>query len=403
MKETRGARIAKGCAAAVFLLMLFLPGIVLPLLSRSTGAPLDVPLSGFTPPQEKVALSPESWLSGDFQDSFTERVEANVKPRSIMVRLYNTVNMRLFHKGQQIIGKGYDIFEPEYIRGELTLTEADDFSLPENVRAMQVFVDQLVQVQELLRERGKTLVVYIAPSKADLNRENIPGRYLGVSPGHRRAVDVFREEIGKTDVPFLICADLADELEYPAFYPTGIHWSRTYEQIASRRIIGMIGEASGVPYTNIALDGAQESETPFWRDGDVMHLANVLWHPDNALTREFWHPGIRYYQYTSRAEAEEDVIPMTLLLQGDSFGLGLKKDLLENIPGSEVYFVTNDYSLTDPDETVTLLEGSWENLDWGRCLDAADVVAIEMTEPLLKNRTFGFVPALLEKLQADGQ
>ncbi len=390
MPADKRRRPGRYAVIAVFLLILFLPGLLLPLLSRITGERYDGWLNGYTPPRQDVELSAGTWLSGAFQENWSARFEDGLIPRANMVKLYNTANMLFFGKSDQIVGKGYDIIETAYVESELALTESDDFSLPENIQAMADFARDLDRLRELLVARGKTLVVYIAPSKANLYRENIPDRYLALSENHPRAVDVFRREMDQNDVPLLICADLADELEYPAFYPTGIHWSRTYEQFTSRYLIGLISRASGIDYTNIVLGEAEAGEQPFYRDDDVLNLANV-----------FYKPGITYYQYVTAADEQEDCVPMSILIQGDSFALGFRKDLQENIPGSEVWLVTNDYSVSEPDGREILLYGQWENMDWARCLDQVDVVAIETAEPFLKHRTYGFVRALLAYLETE--
>lgn len=388
MPSKRRSTVGKYAVITVFLLILFLPGILLPMLSRITGRRYDGWLYGYTPPREEVGLSASSWLSGEYQKSWSSRFEDSLVPRADLVRLHNTIDMMAFGKTGQILGKNFDVIETAYVESELALNESDDFSLPENARAMAELARDLDRLQDLLRARGKTLVVYIAPSKANLCRENIPDKYIALSLNRPRAVDVFRAEMARTDVPLLICADLAGELAYPAFYTTGIHWSRTYEQYTSRYLIDMISRASGVRYTNILLRDVEAAETPFFRDHDVMNLANV-----------FYDPKITYYQYVTASDG--DGIPMSILIQGDSFALGLSKDLQENIPASEVWLVTNDYSVAAPDGQETLLRGDWDSMDWEGCLDQVDVVAIEAAEPFLKHRTYGFVGALLRYLEAE--
>ncbi len=388
MKHSRITGLGKKAVIAVFLLLLFLPG-VLAVVSRITHKPMDVALGGYTAGTERPALSMSAWLDGSVQKYVSGKTEETIKPRGLLVKTYNTINFLLFGKSERIVGKGYDIFEPEYINSELTLNRVDDFSLEENIASMAEFARQLDSLQDKLKAHGKSLLVYIAPSKGDLHRENIPDKYVSMSPGHDRAVDVFRKEMEKTDVSYLICSDLADSLRYPAFYSTGIHWSRTYEQIVSERLISMLGESSGTTYRNILLGGVEESTEPYWRDSDVLDLANV-----------FYHPNVTYYQYETYTDELEEAPSLKLFLQGDSFALGLRKDLLDNDPDAEVWLVTNDYSVTDRNDQVTLLNYDWANLDWQYYLDNTDAVVVEIAEPFLKHRTYGFVQNLLNVLDS---
>lgn len=387
MNQSKKTGHGKKTVIAVFLLLLFLPGFLM-VISKVLHKPFDIPLGGYTAGTERPSLSISAWLSGDLQKNLTETVEEQIKPRGLLVKTYNTINFVLFGKSERVIGKKYDIFEPEYINAELALNRADDFSQEDNIAAMKEFVQQLDILQDKLDTSGKSLLVYIAPSKANLHKENIPDKYIALSSGHERAVDLFREEMEKTDIPFLICSDLADQLEYPAFYSTGIHWSRTYEQKTSKELIKMIQERTGMPYSELVLYDVVESTEPFWRDNDVLDLANV-----------FYKPNETYYEYLSYMDMNADSPVLRILLQGDSFALGLRKDILENDPDAEIYLVTNDYSVTDRNDEVFLLNYDWGNLNWQYYLDHCDIVVVEIAEPFVKHRTYGFVQRLLTELE----
>ena len=387
----QGKKTGKGKKAviAAFLLLLFLPAL-LTVLSHLTRYPFDTALYGYEPPKDPVPVSISAWLGGEMQKGIASKVESGMRPRGVLVKAYNTANFLLFSKSERIIGKNYDIFEKEYINAELMLNPADDFSREENITSLKTFVSELEEVNRLLKQHRKTLVVYIAPSKGSLDRENIPDKYTAMANRDGvRCIDLFREEIRKTDVPCLICPDIAGELEYPAFYPTGIHWSRTYEQLCSQRVIDMIREQSGTPYGRLLLTGVKAYPGPIWRETDVLQLANV-----------FYDPKMTCCEYETEWEDTEDYPPMLrMLLQGDSFALGLFKDLRDNTEDVQICLVTNDYSAEDWDGRVTLMRNDWEKFDWQYYLDNTDVVVVEIAEPFVKNRTYGFVSNLLARLK----
>ena len=135
--------------------------------------------------------------------------------------------------------------------------------------------------------------------------------------------------------------------------------------------------------------GKRGTLLPYWRDSDVLDLANV-----------FYHPNVTYSQYETYTDELDEAPSLKLLLQGDSFALGLRKDLLESDPNAEVWLVTNDYSVTDRNDQVTLLNYDWENLDWQYYLDNTDAVVVEIAEPFLKHRSYGFVQNLLDVLDS---
>ena len=386
MKHLKIVEMRKKVVIAAFFLLLFMPGTLF-VISRLTGLPFDVELGGYTDAVEESQRSVSAWLSGQLQNSLAGKVETRIKPRGLMVKTYNTINFFLFNKGNDVIGKNRDLFGSSYIEAELALNRANDYSIKKNAKKMKEYVQQLQKLNEKLKEHGKTLVFYAAPSKANLYRENIPDKYFGISQNHARAVDVLRQELSKTDIPYLICADLKDEIAYPTFYTTGIHWSRPYEQYASRKVIELIKEASGTNYRNIVLGEIEESNEPFYRDWDMLKTFNVFYAPD-----------IVFYQYHTSLEKNENAPKMKLLLQGDSFALGLWKDLTENDPDAEVVMVTRNLTIEQDGKKTIELNRDWSTVDWREYLDNADVIVIESTEQSLKRYSYGFPEMLLNVL-----
>lgn len=372
-----------------FLVMLFMPAL-LALLSVVTGSRIDLPLSGYTEQTKPQKYKFDDWLNGTVQTASTAELTENLMPRGLFIKIYNTINFYLFNKSERVIGKERDIFELNYIDAELALSEENDFSREENVARMGGYMDQIRLLQQLLKDRGKVLYFYVAPSKASVHRDHIPDRFFGISQNHLRAVDVFREKIKETGIPYLLCSDLLDELEYPPFYSTGIHWSRPYEQYASQRIIGDLSRITGKKYRNIVFTGVESSAEPWFRDSDVYDLANV-----------FFRPRVTYYQYNTELEQADRCDSLRVLIQGDSFALGLRKDIIENDETAEVYYVTRDESLVDRNEKFEIFYGDWSAVDWEAYLEHVDVIVLEATEALLHEYSFGFVPMLLNVLQAE--
>ena len=176
-----------------------------------------------------------------------------------------------------------------------------------------------------------------------------------------------------------------------SFYTTGIHWSRVYEQTASRALIALASRASGKRYRNIVLGDVESSRVPFDRDTDLLDLANV-----------FYRPSLTYYQYHTELENPEEYDNLRVLIQGDSFALGLRNDLIANDPDAEVYFITRNESVVDRNDQFLVLYYDWNNMDWHRYLDNVDVVILEAAEPLVGECSFGFVDALCAALEAGG-
>ena len=76
----------------------------------------DVQLKGYTDRVEIIPLSLGNYWSGDFQDSFTSKVDTAVPLRGCIVRTYNSIRYALFNLGNRPIGNNGSIFEDAYIK-----------------------------------------------------------------------------------------------------------------------------------------------------------------------------------------------------------------------------------------------------------------------------------------------
>lgn len=371
----------------LFLGVLFLPTI-LAVGTKALGKELDVPLHGYTDSVQKPELSFQSFWDGQFQSNYTAWYQENFQPRGIFVKNYSTIRYNLFQlDNQRVIGKNYDIFEAAYINEELCINGYSDFSQPEAQSAVQEYVAKLEQLKNALEKYGKTLCVVLTPSKADFHRENIPDKYVVMSdPGAITGQDYLAQLLEGTDIPHIICADYKDTLTYPAFYHSGIHWSRTFEQETFAHLINGLSDYMGKSFPRIHLGDVTVQNTPFWRDADLFDLTNV-WNPYTEV----------YYQYDVNATYPENYDSLGLLFQGTSFSLGFFTDFSNELPlETAIYINRDDYISTASGETAI---ESFDKLDLSGYLDQVDAVVIEVLPHELEYYSFGFVEAMLAALE----
>lgn len=345
---------------------------------------VDVELNGYTDSVEEQELTFKSFISGEYQSSAAMYLDEQMPLRGVYTKTYNTVRFNLFNEGKRPVGKDNYIYESNYINSELSIGKDDDFSSENNLKKMNEFIGHLSSVQQKLNNSGKDLYVYVIPSKAHVFSDKIPQKYVVLKNDNKPYIaDLFREQIAATGIKTLFCEDLLDELEYPSYYPSGIHWSRTYEQVSSQRIVNDLAELTGKQYRNITFTDVEESSTPFWRDADVWELANI-W---NKLEGTF-------YQYSTVPSEYDYFEKMRILIYGDSFVHGLRKDILEILPEDEIYYVNYDNYIMDSDGQITVLDHDWSNLDFQYYLDNTDVVVVEMVDSMIKDCTLGFIEQL---------
>jgi len=366
-----------------FVIIIFLIIIAAPLslsfVSKLTGVKFDTNLAGYTIKASKPELNFSEYFDGLFQKKFDQWFEQKMALRGVFTKTYNTIRYVAFNIGNRPIGKDNYIFESNYLNAELTIGDYD-FSIKENNENLQKFVDDLSILNEKLKTYGKYLYVYVAPNKADLYRSEISDKYLSLEKDGVNVVDCFRSKMEMTDIPYYICSDMADSLEYPAFYSTGIHWSRVYEQQMSQKIIDDLSSLSKNNYRNIILGDVESSSTPYLRDRDVYDLLNVWFYPE-----------LTYYQYETSTIEFNNNSEMNILLMGDSFASGLREDIIEYFPEDFVVYIDRNKTVAEENGEIYSLDCNWNNLKLQEYLDLCDFVVLEMTEPELVYYTFGFV------------
>lgn len=365
-----------------FLIIIYLP-LFLAVCSWVFERTLDIPLSGYTDEIEPVEFTLQNFCTGDFQNKYVKWLDANIKPRGVMIHCYNTLRYNLFRQGVNPIAENGDVLENMYLYEKYCIGSDWDYSIPNNKSNMDVYVAELTEIQRKLLKHGKYLFVYTAPSKADWDYENISKKYINMRDDNSvRTYDYFKSTIEKTNIPYIDCDEIYSSLDYPAFYSTGIHWSRTFEQKASAQIVEKLSELTGKKYRKILLGDVQKSETPFWRDSDVFNNLNI-WNKRNET----------YYEYTAVRD-EDDFDKMRILMYGDSFGQGLLKDITDRYPYEDVFFVGYNQFIQSQNAELIVLNQDWNNMDFAYYLDRSDVVVIEMVKPCIGQYSLGFTKAL---------
>ena len=376
---------------SLFLLILFSP-MLLGIGTKLSGKTLDVPLKGYTDSTEKPVLSLSSLWSGQFQSDYTAWYQENFQPRGIFTKNYTTLRYNLFHldTNGRVVGKDHDIFEMAYINAELCINGASDFSQPEAQAKAQEYVAKLELLQDKLAKFGKSLYIVMAPSKADFHRENIPDKYVIRSdPDAIPGQDYLAELLNTSDIPHLICAEQKDSLEYPPFYCSGIHWSRTFEQETLTKVLADLADTTGKAYPQIELGDVTAQDTPFWRDADVFHLTNV-WNPYTET----------YYQYDMSAFYPENYENLGILFHGTSFSLGFYQDFTSLFPMENTVYVNRSQYYRAGQSGETKYFKSFDEISLLALLDQVNAVVVEILPANIENYSWGFVDALLESLDS---
>jgi len=369
------------------LLLLLMP-MVLGTIEDSMDKKLDRELAGNFDTYTKPEFELTDFVSREYQSGYENWWSENFVPRGYIISAYNQIRYSLFGLGNRIIGKENSIFEEGYLVDIFALSPDADYSYEINRNKMREYVMQLESIAKNLELLGKEFYVYTTLSKAAEQSEQLPEKYVWKYGGREnvRAIDYFRSIIGEYEVPYLDTKILEEQLapDYPVFYKTGIHWSRPFEQEVSVKILSDLRNA-GVDVGSFTLETLQESDTPYWRDADVYEMLNVYQGTMDPM----------YYEYETSVQ---ETGTARLLIQGDSFGIGLKKDFIENQAGSAVINFFYDQYIENMDGSKIPISG-WENVDMAFYLEQADAIVVEVNEFALYTYSNGFVAYLSEFLK----
>ena len=342
----------------------------------------DVTLEGNFETYERPEAGVREFVDGEYQEEYELWWNNSFSPRGRLIKTYNQIRYSLFGLGNRIIGENGDVFEEDYINEALGLKEEMEFSSEENKAKLKAYYETLVRLQEKLSERGKVLLVYTTPNKAVERKENLPDNYrLLEEEDTLRAIEVWKNYAADGALNYLDTTEYLQGADYPLFYLSGIHWTRPAEQQVSALLVEELNKLSEQKLNKMNFGELLQSDEPFWRDTDVYDLLNVYRGKKDEV----------YYEYETRVNTKNS--PVRVLMQGDSFALGFRQDFKDNNLGASIVNIFyNEYVIEANDAYVPIT--SWEDFDFGKYLDEADVVLLEMNEALLYTCNRGFAEAL---------
>lgn len=369
----------------LLLLLLFAP-ILFSALSFVTHKRLDVALRGEFQTVTLPELTMDGLKSGSWQRGVENWWNETFAPRGVFIKTNNQIRYSLFHESNRVVGKNRSLFEPLYIQAELALLPELDASVPETRERLEAYLEKLNTLGALLEEKGKKLIVYTSANKAAFQRDQIPDSFtVQQREGAESLISHLRtmQDAGQPCFPYLDTGRLLSaNMEYPVFYKTGIHWSRTAEQLVSQRLMEMVEDVLGRKVPQISLGEAVSSREPFWRDGDLYDLLNVWLGARDS----------EYYEYRQSKVNDTDFQDVNILLIGGSFAMGLERSVAELKLGNTDYInyaygSGYRYLRRNWDDNSIVLLKTIEALDFQKLLDRNEIVVIELNESVLARKS----------------
>lgn len=373
-----------GIAAAAFCLLLSMP-----LVHWMRGFPPDVPLAG----AEKTIPLPEcsgaAWWNGELQSGFDSWLSQRLGLRGLLVRTANQIQFTLFgelsvRRGTQVLmGRDGFLFERVYV-------DAYNKGGTRPAKELRHVSASTRVLQEYLAADGVTLLLVIAPSKAEIYPEFLPeGTDVAGRPERQSNYENLIRFLRRDGVHLVDAHELFLEWKREPGAPLlfgkgGTHWSQYGAARVVARITKKLRALSGRDYPALHVRGSVTNRTVVGADNDLAELLN-LWSA-RSLAGPQVHPVL---------ERQAGSLLPDILFIGDSFVFTLT-DIMDR---EELYRERDTYyyykrRLAYPEGKDALLDK--RQLDLLAEVRRRDVVLIEVSEYWLPRIGFGFVRDLLQ-------
>ena len=372
--------------AVVFLFLL-----AAPMLQSAFKLFPKVPLGGVEEEIEKPVLTVNSWFSGEFQQKYEKMLNKRIGLRSYFVRTYNQVYFILFGRlppssgTQVVIGKDFWLYESSYIKAYNKNGDALEDTLRKKVSGLK-------ELQEKMKDRGKIVLLVIAPSKVEIYPEYLPDGMITTDRQKLRTeydrILPLLDEFGINYVDaHRVFVSKKKGLPYPLFATGGTHWNYYGAGIIAEQIMEGIGIGLGRKVPNISCKSLKIDRKPFGTDDDLGALLNIWFSTKLA--------GVQIHPVFERRDGEYSP---NILLVGDSFVFTLSYIIgTENLSSQcDVFYYFNKHFVSM--DTAKSESIDRDAVDWNKELLSRDAIIIEINEYWLPDIGFGFVKAALAGL-----
>ncbi len=378
MKAPSKDTIIKNALFGVVLALLLLPW-----LEQNVHLFKPKPLGGAQPNSENVKFSVALWREVKFQEGQEKYISEHFGLRPFMVRFYNELFDRVFGEYQAqgvVMGKDGYLFEENYL---LAASGRDYLGLD----SITKLVSDLHLMEQDLAQKGKHLLVCLAPGKGSFFPDKMPDEYRYNGSTGRNYPDFVRslqqQQIEVFDVQDWFIKMKATA-KYPLYPKTGIHWSTYGEYLVADSLIKQVSSLTQKQMPSLKLKGIDQDNTPRDRDDDIELGMNLLRNlPDFKMA---------YPKFEIMPLPKGKKAPKVLVI-GDSFYYGMYNwGMMEHVFQEGEFWYYNHERLIPGKETSLI-----ENLkNYAKEVQQFDVVILLLTEANLPRFGFGMQQAYLK-------
>ncbi|MFN0189332.1 MAG: alginate O-acetyltransferase AlgX-related protein, partial [Bacteroidia bacterium] len=344
-----------------------------------TGLVKDPSLKGAVEYSADVDFSWKGWFNSSWQEQKEKYLNENFGTRNYFVRLHNEIDYRLFYKFHAravVVGKEEYLYESSYITCYLGWDFLGNDSLLH-------IINNIEKAQKILEERGKTLILVLAPGKASFYPEFLPVIYDNVKRGQTNYETLSEHaenrnlnfinfsayfKVKKKDSPYLI---------FPKF---GIHWSQYAMCIAADSMIKYMEFKRQIEMDHLMWNEI-ESKEAFGFDYDGGRGLNLLSYLKGPLMG---------YPKTWVSNNKNKTKPAVLIV-ADSFYSGIYDLSVSEAYKDSHFWYYNNVVYPEYNSTTVFVK----DLNFEEQVNKHDVFILMATEPNFATSSWGFIDSVL--------
>lgn len=370
-----------GKRTTTILLVAILVVLFLPMVQEKFHLFTFKPLAGAFIPANEPTLTRENWFSGKFQDSADKYLTENFGFRTVLVKGHNQAEYALFRNTNVkdvYAGKNDYLYEINYLKA----WRGDNFA---GYRKLRLQAAQMKALQDSLAKEGITFLFVIAPSKTYYVPEHLPAAFAKEgSVTNYKVFTALTDSLGVNMIDFNdYFVKNRQQLKYPVYHPSGVHWSRYASTLAGDSIIRWLERKRQVDMPGLQMGKLTFTDIPRDPDDDMGKTMNLFF-PVRSLE-------MAYPKYTFEDTAGR-VRPRMLAI-GDSYfwslwDMGIRDNVFSTI---DFWYYNKIASHSDgrPDEDITTIDRYTETRKY-------DVIMVIVTDPNLGQAGWEYLSAAVQ-------
>ncbi|NLF25178.1 MAG: hypothetical protein GX589_05905 [Deltaproteobacteria bacterium] len=348
---------------------------------------------GLHPPPSKPRFTWQGFFNERFQRKFEGWFSKGNGLWGHFVRASNQINYSLFnqvstHYSSTILAgnKGY-FFQPMYLPSFNRIKQKRHRNFVKPVRTLRRF-------QDLLAERGKTVVSLISTNMLALYPDVVPSYYTDPTRLSRKNVyEIIRPLYDEYGINYVDgheqLSALVPSADLRFFEPTASHWNSVGSCLVTSRLVDRIAELMGKKLVNFACEPYILSYPPRGWDLDLVRIANLVFPERTYVPAPYVEP---------RTLASGGEYKPKILFVGSSFLFAV----LTHLEKHEVtdhftyYFYYRQVRDSEHRRFRTLRR---DKINWERDIFSHDVIVFERNMASIHDMGFSFVKDAIRELR----